>query len=125
MAAIEDRHSEAADQLERLYEEHGERVRAICTGLLRDRQEAEDAAQQVFLSALRSLHNGTVPRDAAAWLATISRRECWARSQRPAVAPLHAGLHDVQAEDPSTSALSRAELDETWQTVAALPGRQR
>jgi hypothetical protein len=43
MAAIEDRQSEAADRLERLYEEHGEHVRAICTGLLRDRQEAEDA----------------------------------------------------------------------------------
>ena len=100
-------------------------MRAICTGLLRDRQEAEDAAQQVFLSALRSLHNGTVPRDPGAWLATISRRECWARARRPAVAALHAGLHDVKAEGPSTSAVSRAELEETWQAVAALPGRQR
>jgi RNA polymerase sigma-70 factor (ECF subfamily) len=125
MAAIEDRRSQAGEELERLYEEHGERVRAICLGLLRDRHEAEDAAQQVFLSALRSLHNGTVPRDAGAWLATISRHECWARSRRPAVAPLHAGLHDVKAVDPSTSALSRAELEETWRTVAALPGRQR
>jgi RNA polymerase sigma-70 factor, ECF subfamily len=125
MAAIEDRRSEAGDELERLYEEHGGRVRAICLGLLRDRDEAEDAAQQVFLSALRSLHRGTVPRDAGAWLATISRHECWARARRPAVAPLHAGLHDVNAEDPSTSALNRAELDETWRRVAALPGRQR
>jgi len=125
MAAIEDRRTEAGDQLERLYEEHGDRVRAICLGLLRDRHEAEDAAQQVFLSALRSLHNGTVPRDAGAWLATISRRECWARARQPTVAPLHAGLHDARAEDPSTSALSRAELDETWRTVAGLPGRQR
>jgi RNA polymerase sigma factor (sigma-70 family) len=125
MAAIEDRRSEAGEEIERLYEEHGERVRAICLGLLRDRHEAEDAAQQVFLSALRSLHNGTVPRDAGAWLATISRHECWARAQRPAVAPLHASLHDVKAEDPSASALSRAELAETWRSVAALPGRQR
>lgn len=125
MAAIEDPRSQAGEELERLYEEHGERVRAICLGLLRDRHEAEDAAQQVFLSALRSLHDGTVPRDAGAWLATISRHECWARSRRPTVAPLHAGLHDVKAVDPSTSALSRAELEETWRTVAALPGRQR
>jgi RNA polymerase sigma-70 factor (ECF subfamily) len=125
MAAIEDRHSEVGDELERLYEEHGGRVRAICLALLRDRDEAEDAAQQVFLSALRSLHRGTVPRDAGGWLATISRHECWARARRPAVAPLHAGLHDVKAEDPSASALTRAELDETWRSVAALPGRQR
>jgi RNA polymerase sigma factor (sigma-70 family) len=125
MAAIEDRRSEAGEELERLYEEHGERVRAICLGLLRDRHEAEDAAQQVFLSALRSLHNGTVPRDSEAWLATISRHECWARARRPAVTALHPGLHDVKAEDPSASALSREQLDETWRTVAALPGRQR
>jgi RNA polymerase sigma-70 factor (ECF subfamily) len=125
MAAIEDRRSELGEELERLYEEHGGRVRAICLGLLRDRDEAEDAAQQVFLSALRSLHNGTDPRDAGAWLATIARHECWARARRPAVAPLHDGLHDLKAQDPSTSALSRAELDETWRSVAALPGRQR
>jgi DNA-binding CsgD family transcriptional regulator len=74
---------------------------------------------------LRSLHRGTVPRDAGAWLATISRHECWARSRRPAVAPLHAGLHDVKAEDPSATALGRAELDETWRSVAGLPDRQR
>jgi RNA polymerase sigma-70 factor (ECF subfamily) len=125
MAAIEDRRSEVGEELERLYEEHGERVRAICFGLLRDRHEAEDAAQQVFLSALRSLHNGTAPRDSGAWLATISRRECWARARRPAAAPLHDGLHDVTAQDPSASALSREELEETWRTVAALPLRQR
>jgi RNA polymerase sigma-70 factor, ECF subfamily len=125
MAAIEDRRSEAGDELKHLYEEHGGRVRAICLALLRDRDEADDAAQQVFLSALRSLQRGTVPRDAGAWLATISRHECWARARRPAAAPLHAGLHDVKAEDPSASALSRAELDETWRSVAALPGRQR
>ena len=125
MAAIENRRSEVGEELERLYQEHGGRVRAICLALLRDRDEAEDAAQQVFLSALRSLHRGTVPRDAGAWLATISRHECWARSRRPAVAPLHAGLHDVKAEDPSATALGRAELDETWRSVAGLPDRQR
>jgi len=125
MAAIENRRSEVGEELERLYEEHGGRVRAICLALLRDRDEAEDAAQQVFLSALRSLHRGTVPRDAGAWLATISRHECWARARRPAVAPLHAGLHDAKAEDPSATALGRAELDETWRSVAALPERQR
>ena len=44
--------------LERLYVEHGDRVRAICASILRNRQEAEDAAQQVFVSALRALRSG-------------------------------------------------------------------
>jgi RNA polymerase sigma factor (sigma-70 family) len=112
-------------ELERLHTEHGERVRAMCRALLRDADEAEDAAQQVFLSALRSLHGGTVPRDAGAWLATITRHECWARSRGSRAAPLHAGLPDVSAEDPSATALRRAELADTWRTIAGLPRRQR
>jgi RNA polymerase sigma factor (sigma-70 family) len=112
-------------QLERLHNDHGERVRAMCRALLRDADEAEDAAQQVFLSALRSLHRGSVPRDAGAWLATIARHECWARSRGSRTAPLHAELPDLSAEDPSATALRRAELADTWRTIAGLPRRQR
>src|SRR6188472_2326793 len=86
-------------ELERLHNEHGERVRGLCRALLRDADEAEDAAQQVFLSALRSLHRGSVPRDPGAWLATIARHECWARSRGSRTAPLHAELPDGGAED--------------------------
>lgn len=48
-------------ELERLYIEHGEQVRGICGSILRNRHEAEDAAQQVFVAAFRALRGGTVP----------------------------------------------------------------
>jgi RNA polymerase sigma factor (sigma-70 family) len=112
-------------ELERLYSEHGEQVRAICGSILRNRHEAEDASQQVFVAALRALRGGTVPRDAAAWLATIARHESWARTRRSPVAALPEGLEDRAQEDPATTVVRRAELAETWETIAALPASQR
>src|SRR5512138_317309 len=50
---------DACAALERLYVEHSGRVLATCASILRDRYEAEDAAQQVFVSALRALRAGT------------------------------------------------------------------
>jgi DNA-directed RNA polymerase specialized sigma24 family protein len=50
--------------------------------LLRNEHEAEDAAQQTFLAAYRSMRNGVEPRHPAAWLATIARNEWWAAIER-------------------------------------------
>ncbi|HJX46566.1 MAG TPA: sigma-70 family RNA polymerase sigma factor, partial [Gaiellaceae bacterium] len=74
-------HGAAAARTEELYRDHGRLVGGLCRALLRDRAEAEDATQQVFLAAHRSLLNGTSPREPAAWLATIARNECWARGR--------------------------------------------
>ena len=112
-------------ELERLFVEHGGRVYTICGSILGNRQEAEDAAQQVFVSALRALQTGTVPRDAGAWLATIARHESWARSRRQPPVPLHVELPDLAQEDPAATVVRRAELTEAWRTIAELPRAQR
>jgi RNA polymerase sigma factor (sigma-70 family) len=112
-------------ELERLYSEHGEKVRAICGSILRNRHEAEDASQQVFVAALRALRGGTVPRDAGAWLATIARHESWARARRSPASALPEGLEDRAQEDPASTVVRRAELAETWETIAGLPASQR
>lgn len=69
----------------RLFEEYGHMVYALSRMLLRTREEAEDATQEAFLDAYRSLLAGVVPKQPAAWLATIARNECY-RPSRPASA---------------------------------------
>ena len=112
-------------ELERLYVEHSDRVHAICASIVRNRHEAEDAAQQVFLSALRALRGGTVPRDSGAWLATMARHESWTRASRQTAAPLHVELPDLPQEDLPATVVRRAELAEVWNTIAGLPPTQR
>src|SRR3954452_13646780 len=63
----------ASARVAELFEAHARLVLGICRGMLRDRAEAEDAAQQVFLSAFGSLLAGRAPRDEEAWIATIAR----------------------------------------------------
>jgi DNA-directed RNA polymerase specialized sigma24 family protein len=66
----------AGERIAGLFEEHGRMVYGVCRLLLRDADEAEDAAQQTFLSAYRGLLAGQEPREPAAWLGTIARNEC-------------------------------------------------
>jgi RNA polymerase sigma-70 factor, ECF subfamily len=78
----------AGARVAELFEEHGRMVYGVCRLLLRDREEAEDATQQTFLSAYRSLLGGAEPRDPAAWLGTIARNECRGRIRSHMGAPL-------------------------------------
>ena len=71
-----------------LYERYAGRLLAFCRSRLGSREEAEDAVQQTFLNAHRSLRNGTVPRAEAAWMFAIAanvcrerRRSAWRRSR--------------------------------------------
>ena len=69
----------AGERIAALFEEHGRMVYGVSRLLLRDPVEAEDAAQQTFLSAYRALLAGQEPRDPSAWLGTIARNECRSR----------------------------------------------
>src|SRR3954469_4912757 len=117
----------AAALSERLYARHQSLVLGLCRGLLRDPVEAEDAAQQTFLSAHRALLNGAEPREPAAWLATIARNECWARIRTRMREPLPTEELDAvsTAHDPLEEAIRRADLALLWSAVAALPLPQR
>ena len=97
----------------------------ICRSILRDHQEAEDAAQQVFVSAFRALLGGTEPRDPCAWLATIARNESWARARRQQTVSLDPELQDAAQEDPATLVARRGELAGLWGAIESLPKSQR
>jgi RNA polymerase sigma-70 factor (ECF subfamily) len=112
----------------RLYEHHERMIRALCRLLMRHEAEAEDAAQQTFLSAYGSLINGTVPERPAAWLATIARRECWSRLRQRRDQPLLLDYEDLpqgEARDALEDAIRSADYTALWAAVNALPRQQR
>jgi RNA polymerase sigma-70 factor (ECF subfamily) len=126
--ASEDARDAPAYLIARLYEQHHAMVRALCQLLLRDPLEAEDAAQQTFLSAFGSLIDGTVPNQPAAWLATIARRECWARTAQRSRSPVALDEHNSPASaaaNPLDEAIRNFDLTALWNEINALPRQQR
>jgi RNA polymerase sigma factor (sigma-70 family) len=120
--------SEAAgERLSVLFEEHGRMVYGLCRLLLRDADEAEDAAQQVFLSAHRSMLGGTEPREPAAWLGTIARNECHMRIRERMATPLALVVDDRDALAPGVEQVAgqRAEIQALCAALAELPQQQR
>lgn len=119
----------AADaRLAEIYEQHGRTVLGLCRMLLRDPSEAEDAAQQTFLSAYRSLLAGSQPRHPAAWLATIARNECWSRIQQRMRQPIHEPVVEETAAttpDPLETAIRNADLTALLVAIGELPRQQR
>jgi RNA polymerase sigma factor (sigma-70 family) len=109
-----------------LFERHGRMVLGLCRVLLRDAEEAEDAAQQTFLDAHRGLLGGTVVRDEAAWLAAIARHECRARIVARMREPLALTYGDlVEAAGAAAPEDTEALSDEVRGALAELPAPQR
>ena len=115
----------AGARVARLFEQHGAMVYGLCRVALRD-AEAEDAAQQSFLSAHRALLAGVEPRDEAAWLATIARNECRTRlrTRKHDPLPLLEGLLVGRASSHEAAALSE-QITELKSALRALPEKQR
>lgn len=75
-----------------LVEMHQGRVFALCYRMLGQRQDAEDAAQETFVRALKSLHRWDANRDFEPWLLAIAGNRCRTalsnRKRRPTLQPL-------------------------------------
>ena len=118
--------ADVARHVEELYTAHFRLVRSVCRSLLRDRNEAEDAVQQTFLSAQRALANGSSPREPAAWLATIARNECLARVRERMREPLPLDAEPTEVgADAHSAAVSRYEVATLREALADLPRAQR
>jgi RNA polymerase sigma factor (sigma-70 family) len=99
-------------------------VYGVCRLLLRDAVEAEDAAQQVFLSAYRALLAGQVPRQPSAWLGTIARNECRSRLRaRRAEAPTL--VREPARDELHHEVGRREEIQALCSALAGLPPQQR
>jgi RNA polymerase sigma-70 factor (ECF subfamily) len=101
-------------------------VYGLCRLLLRDATEAEDAAQQVFVSAYGALLRGAVVREPAAWLAAAARNECRGRLRRRSEAPV--AIEDATIElleAPGDDGAHVLDAAYVRHALAALPERQR
>ncbi|MDX6398928.1 MAG: hypothetical protein QOJ43_2336 [Gaiellaceae bacterium] len=116
----------AGARLGELYRGHSRLVYGISRMLLRDANEAEDATQQVFLAAYRSLLTGTEVRDPAAWLGTIARNECRRRAAERMREPLAVDDQPTLVSPAADeTAIGREEAAALYDQLAVLPPKQR
>jgi RNA polymerase sigma-70 factor (ECF subfamily) len=64
------------ESFERLYAEHYRKVLGLCRQMLRRHEQAEDAAQEVFLRAYRAFDRYDSSQGFAGWIMTIAARHC-------------------------------------------------
>lgn len=109
---------------------HQAQVIGVARAVVRDRQLAEDVAQEAFIRAWRRAEAYDASRGAVRpWLLTIARNAAIdavrARRARPQ-APLDPWLAALVADDaPEVSVVARDELDQTIAALHRLPGPQR
>jgi RNA polymerase sigma-70 factor, ECF subfamily len=76
------------DAFEVLVARHQGRVFAVAGGILRNREDVEDIAQQVFLKAYFSLKRFNQRSAFSTWLYKITVNECWDLLRKKKVRPL-------------------------------------
>ena len=76
------------DAFEVLVAKHQGRVFAVAGGILRNREDVEDIAQQVFLKAYFSLKRFDQRSAFSTWLYKITVNECWDLLRKKKVRPL-------------------------------------
>jgi RNA polymerase sigma-70 factor (ECF subfamily) len=82
--------AQAEDQeaFEELVRRHQQRVTAVAAGILRQREDVEDIAQQVFVKAYFSLKRFDQRAAFSTWLYKITVNECWDLLRKRKVRPL-------------------------------------
>jgi RNA polymerase sigma-70 factor (ECF subfamily) len=91
------RPTEPAELTRYLYEKYGQRVFTFCYSRLRNREEAQDAAQTTFIYVMRSLQRGVEPEFELAWLLKIAFNVC--RGTRRSAGRATAVTQDVEDID--------------------------
>jgi RNA polymerase sigma factor (sigma-70 family) len=108
-----------------VYDRHHRALLAFCRHMLGSQDEGEDALQQTFLRAHRSLLAQGAPDELRPWLYAIARNRCLTM-----LAARKAAAVPVEEIEPATDGLSagvehRAELRELLGDIARLPDDQR
>ena len=114
-------------QLEALYDEHHRAVLGLAYNLLRNRADAEEIAQEVFLSAWRASASFDPARGSArTWVLSITRHRCidFIRVRgRVTLTPVHEDSA-VDRRDVGLAAANAADRPGLLQALADLPAEQ-
>src|SRR5215211_6233619 len=110
---------------EAIYDRHHRALLAFCRHMLGSQDESEDALQQTFLRAHRSLLGQGAPDGLRPWLYAIARNRCLTM-----LAARKAAAMPVEEIEPATDGLSagveeRADLRALLGDIARLPDDQR
>jgi len=106
-------------------------ILTLCTAILRNRQAAEELAQDVFVRAFRRLDSFDERNPMKPWLVKIAYRlaqEQWRSSTRQkererTAGALREGIRDDRA--PGAEVFAAEQSDLLWQAVQALPMAER
>jgi RNA polymerase sigma factor (sigma-70 family) len=114
---------------ETLYRRTSPRIFAICIKLLRDRPEAEDTLQDVYVTAwTQAASFNPQLSSAVTWLGTIARNRAIDRIRRRRTQPLdEAAAEEIADEAPTPAALAQVSEERQRLEVClqALPDTQR
>ncbi len=72
----------SADWQTQLYNRYHQKVFGICLYFLKDREEAKDAAHDVFIKAFRAWKDFEWKCDPLTWIGAIAKHDCFSRRQR-------------------------------------------
>ena len=112
------------DAFTEIFRRHQSPLLSYCRHMLGDRDEGEDALQQVFIKAHRALRSGTEPLALRPWLYGIARNCCLsAIAARRSSEPLGDGTQAFAGM--SDAVIQREDLRELVEAVGRLPEDQR
>src|SRR5262252_2864384 len=115
---------EDKEAFEELVRRHQARVFAVAGGILRNKEDVEDIAQQVFLKAYFSLKGFDQRAAFSTWLYKITVNECWDLLRKRKVRPL---LYEADFSEEQLKQYSASEqrADNGPDTSERLAMRQR
>jgi RNA polymerase sigma factor (sigma-70 family) len=123
--AFQSAHPDAYDEI---FRRHSERVRRVCSKMLRDPHDAEEATQETFLRGYKALGRFNGRYQLGAWLARIATNVCLdeIRKSRTHVssAPMgEAEDHEVITAPTSELVVERTEVARSMGEIAPLHAR--
>lgn len=107
---------------EQVVVDYGAMVLRVCRAVLGSHSDAEDAASETLLSAMRAYPDLAAGANLEAWLVTIAHRKAidLTRSRKRRAVPVA-----EPAELPSTEGVPETVDPDIWAVVAELPDKQR